>query len=144
MSAPDTAPDLLDKAADIIVRNGFHQDEFFLRLTVDGLPLPHRWAAEERKDPRLCPVCAGGAINVAAGWRRPDLEQNPGGPRGYHLDALRAFARHVDPNFEPAVDDRPYAVIGEWNDETGRTLDQVTAALRECAAGLRKEEGAPA
>jgi hypothetical protein len=61
-------------------------------------------------------------------------------PRGRIHDALRAFAGHLG-DVEGCVELEELhdqlvayeATIGDWNDAGGRTLAQVTAALREAA-----------
>jgi hypothetical protein len=124
MSDATSPAGILDQAAAVIQRNSWTQNQFYLRIP------GYR--------PSLCPVCAGGGINVAAG-----LEPARGAddPRGYHADAIEAFARHVDPSY--AEDDdgrrRPYASIGAWNDADGRTAEQVVTELKACAAKLRGE-----
>lgn len=115
--------DILDKAADIIERQGWTQGDWYQEL-----PVP----------PEDCPVCAGGGINVATD-HAPDDD-------GYTYDerdeAFRAFAHHVDPDQANKSEEGDYldawiSAIGEWNDDPERTIEQVVAALRACAANLR-------
>ncbi|MCW2918554.1 MAG: hypothetical protein JWN52_6622 [Actinomycetia bacterium] len=137
MAASLTAADILDKAADVIVANGWIQDDFYLTLGIDDQPLPTKRGVQP-KDSMECPVCAGGGINVAADFI-PDYDE----PDGVLYNALEAFARHVEPDPERFADgawtdpDELYGVIAEWNDIYGRTAEQVVAELRACAADLR-------
>lgn len=102
--------DILDKAADHIDTVGWHQG----RLYDDAYtPLT------------ACPVCAMGAINTA-------LFGTPKFP----LDMRRADCEtyEVADLLRPRIGN---AELAEWNDEEGRTQDEVTALMRETAAELR-------
>lgn len=117
-----TTAEILDQAADVIERNGWTQVAF------------------SETDPdtiytttRDCPVCALGAMNVAAGLE-PDAE-----PDERPVGAYRAFAEHLGLSV-----DADRGVIGfstsigeDWNDAKGRTAEQVVTELRACAANLR-------
>lgn len=104
--------DILDSAADIIERNGWWQGYYYDL----GTDLPKR----ER------PCCARGAINLAANGRTPDRLSDVG------QDALGVLER-----FLGISGDHPNSVA-DWNDDAGRTAEQVVAALRSAAAAERE------
>lgn len=106
------AAEILARAAAVIERNGWNQGGYFADRV--GLAL------------RECPVCALGAINIAAGLT-PGTTINPRTER-----AVSLLADRVDP-------DR--ALVGTWNDADGRTAEQVVAELRACAATAREVAG---
>lgn len=119
--------EVLDKAAGVIERNGWHQGEFY--------------QAGSAPEPNLCKVCAGGAINVAGG-EDPDREYAEGSVRA----ARQAFAERIDPETVAEalrVDgylerDELIELIGGWNDQDHRTAEQVVAELRAAAAAERE------
>lgn len=117
-------PEILTKAAEVIEERGWYQGGFMPSLT--------------DMDPADLPVCVLAAINVAA-----DHDPDEGfGPAGDRQDAALALAEHL--GLRAALDDFEEEgienVIGnDWNDRPERTAEQVTAALRECAAELSKE-----
>lgn len=120
--------EILDKAAAHIERCGWVQEDWYLD---DGVtPL------EE------CPVCAGGAINVAADYA-PDYDEHD----GTHEPVARAYealARRIDPElvreaelgFEVNIGDFTEAVT-EWND-SAESAEHVIAELRNAAAAERR------
>ena len=145
-----TPAEILDKAADVIERNGWVQQEYY------DWPAP----CVAVTNPQECAVCPRGGIAVAAG-RHPEFvsswpdycpsieelatESDERTASAEDLDALaeistaeRAFAAHlrkIDPWRSASLIDR--AFIESWNDEEGRTADEVVAQLRACAANLR-------
>lgn len=125
-----TTADILEAAAAVLERNGWYQGDFFqpLRDDSDGTDVP----------PKDCPVCAMGAIMVAAGVDPESDTLCLGKPA---WAAARAFAAHLG-RLEPgelATTNYVVAVIGEdWNDDVDRTAEQVTGELRACAARLRE------
>lgn len=120
MNATTTAPsktaiaDLLDKAADVIDRNGHHKGYLY---------------DEEQADSGLlvqcCRVDVVGAINVAVfGVPRWPADNHPGSPLAQA--AVLALQETVK---------KP---VPGWNDETERVQDDVLIALWETAERLRK------
>jgi len=111
MSAETAA--ILDKAADVIERNGLHKEWYY--------------DEDSGKPPAESPVDAYGAINVAT------IGQ-PIGPTGSHditpsaHDARQALRRFVN----AAVS------ISVWNDSPDRTAEQVIGALRGAAQAERE------
>ncbi|MGI5162777.1 DUF6197 family protein [Spirillospora sp. CA-253888] len=117
---------ILDAAADLVVRDGWAREDWFIPF--GDTP------------PGECRKCAAGAINTASGLA-PDDEEHDDASR---LAALRTLALRVDAGVREA-DDRGWAgftayvnAVAEWNDEPGRTAEQVVAALRSCARELRE------
>lgn len=109
-----TLADILDKAADVIDRNGHHQGYLYDESKADGGLLL-----------QACPVDVVGAINVAVfGKPRWPAEEHAGSP----LAQAAALA----------LQDTVGPVVG-WNDEDGRTQDEVITALWETAERLRKD-----
>ncbi|MFF2852600.1 hypothetical protein ACFVT5_40865 [Streptomyces sp. NPDC058001] len=105
--------EILDRAADHIESVGWFQGELYDRYTDPSRPLA------------ACRVCALGAINVA-------LHGSPQFPVGRTLGGVDAHevAEYVERGFENTE-------LASWNDESGRTQDDVTAAFRGTAAELR-------
>lgn len=108
-----TNADVLDRAADLIERNGWWQN-FYYDL---GTDLPKR----------ECAVCARGAINLAANGRTPDRLSDVG------QNALSALERYLG-----ISGDHPHSVA-DWNDAPERTAKEVIAALRGAAAAEREQ-----
>lgn len=122
--------DILDEAAAVLARNGWYQGDFYqpLRDDSDGTDVP----------PRDCPVCGLGAIMVAAGMDPDDDDLRKGTPA---WDAAAAFAAHLLrlKGSEVITTNYVIAVIGEdWNDDDGRTAEQVISELKACAATQRQ------
>jgi hypothetical protein len=124
----DSIPNILLKAAEVIELNGWTQNDWYASVGTDDLDvLP----AQE------CPVCAAGAINVAAD-HVPDFDE----PEGNLREALEAFARHIDPEIGSVLDEFAdeadlFSSIGDWNDTSAGSAEDVITALRECAASLK-------
>ena len=113
-----TPADILSGAATYLRLHGWVQGEFFDLLNAQPFP----------------PACVLGAISVAASGRciaQPftDLDDDSSDDA---IRATRALAALVDPDYNPgylsAID-----VIGDWNDQQGRTLDDVLDALTTAA-----------
>ncbi|MFC7532315.1 hypothetical protein [Actinoplanes sp. GCM10030250] len=113
-----TPPELLRGAALYLGTHGWFTGGFFD-------------FASGRAFPQACTL---GAINIAA-YGRAALGSDD------HVDdantdaaitAMRVFAAHIDPGYDPtaasAID-----IVGDWNDEEGRTLAEVVEALNDAA-----------
>jgi len=72
------------------------------------------------KSPRDCPVDTTGALNLALGADTPSHDIRPDSP------AEVALMRYLGIEYVPG-----------WNDEEGRTVEEVIAALRGAAAAER-------
>lgn len=114
--------EILDRAADLIERNGWTRDEWYKRRRAE--------------DPRDCPVCAGGALDAAAGCDPGEPEYSPA-----LIAAIGAFAARVDPAFDPAAA-YGYGTVANWNDAPGRTAEDVVRELRAAAATEREAQRA--
>lgn len=87
------------------------------------------------------PACASGAIMTAAHGHCPlygalprSADEEPTPEALAALTAMRVFAAHLDPEHDlyplgPSAID----VIGDWNDDQDRTLDEVVEALTDAA-----------
>lgn len=106
-----TPDEILDKAADVIERNGWYQGDFCN-------------SGRENVPPKECEVCVFGAILVAAN-REPTL-----GILVFQDPTARAFAAHL--GFAGDTNR-----VTRWNDDPTRTSVQVVHELRACAANLR-------
>lgn len=118
---PIPIPDLLDKAAGVIEVRGWHQGGYMPDLVAD-------------RDTN--PVCVLAAINVACG-QDPVTDLYGASVDDAAIRAAAAFADHLGLGLLYSPIDVVDQVGETWNDEDGRTAEQVTTALRECAAGLR-------
>jgi hypothetical protein len=110
-----TPADVLRGGAQYLQLHGWTQGDFFDILTGPAFP----------------PACAAGAICTAA-TGAPTHPQQIHGPDGrLAMAAMHHFAECL--GYPPI--DRPDVAypIGDWNDEDGRTLDEVTMALTEAA-----------
>lgn len=104
---------VLRGAADVIRRNGWHQDSYY----DSGYPdLPKN----------ECPVCARGAINIAANGL-PDLTSDVTDAAD---DAMHQYLG-IDGQF-------PHS-LADWNDAPERTADEVIAALEAAADRLDEQ-----
>lgn len=125
-----TPADLLRMAALYIQRHGWTQGVFFTSAFVDPAPFP--------------PACAAGAICTATvGQPTAPADLRPG-TRPVAYQALAFFADYLNDFGHPTT--RPDAVnsIGDWNDETGRTMTEVITALHDAADEwdrLHQQEG---
>jgi hypothetical protein len=137
--------DILDKAADHIVKHGWIQGDF---------------AATYIDEAMECAVCARGGISVAAGCH-PVFTEEPDewaahpvvftaddddwthlGPEDQAALNLiqateQALAAHLRSIGVTLSADHGGDAVSEWNDAPGRTAEQVVAELRACAADLR-------
>lgn len=107
--------DVIDKAAEIIDRNGHHQGYLYDETKADGGLLL-----------QACPVDTVGAINIAVFGK-------PRWPAEDHPDCLLAQAA-----VEALQKTIGKPIVG-WNDETERTQDDVITSLWETSERLRKE-----
>ncbi|MEU0156863.1 DUF6197 family protein [Micromonospora fulviviridis] len=121
-----TPADLLRCAALYLRRHGWHQGTYYNNLFPADLPTP--------------PACAAGAIGIAcAGYRVEHFSQLDGDTLADYLAALAVFVDYLD-DFHPLflVDEDGF-VIDEhtspysWNDDPGRTAEQVITALEAAA-----------
>lgn len=111
---PTEIADVLDKAADIIDRNGLHKGYLYDEAKADGGLLV-----------KVCPVDVVGAINVAVfDMPRWPAEDHPGSPLAQA--AVLALQETIG---EP---------VPGWNDDEERTQDDVITSLWDTAERLRK------
>jgi hypothetical protein len=117
---PMTPPRILVRAADVLDAQGWIQNgDYHARA---DLP------------PEQCPVDLTAALALAA-----DLDMHSDAAAipepGAHADAVLLLARHVL-GAGPQTETAPWALnqLTNWQDEPGRTVEQVTAALRAAAA----------
>lgn len=108
--------DVLDRAANIIERNGWYQGSYFDRYALDG-----------ERSPNDCPVCTLGALNVALGALNPSHDVDLNGP------AEMALRRYLNLDDSDGADS-----LADWNDRRCRTAEQVVAALRAAAQAERE------
>jgi hypothetical protein len=115
---------LLLGAAEYLRRYGHTQHEFFDLVAADGDLFP--------------PACASGAIIMATyGVVQPlgilDHDDEPEAIAA--MRAMRVFADYLDDGPDPIDAYRVSAidVIGDWNDQDGRTAAEVIAALTDAA-----------
>lgn len=119
----DLSPaDVLRYAALYVQRHGFHQGDMF---ALQATPTP--------------PACAQGAVKMA-------ICGNPHATYTAAEAALfdqtnRVLAAHLDSEYlgwaldQDGVPAAPHALVAEWNDEDGRTADELVTALTEAADG---------
>jgi hypothetical protein len=113
-----TPADVLRGAAAYLRRHGWIKGTIFDLLSPEPFP----------------PACAIGAINMATYGRciisADDHTDDPEADQV--IRALRVFASTLDPDYDPfetsAVD-----LIGDWNDQPGRTRTDVVEALTAAA-----------
>ncbi len=111
-----TPADILRAAALYIERHGWTQWLYYNRDATDG-PFP--------------PACAIGGIRIAVYGDTTGLAASPA-DNALVAGTQRHLAAHLDPDFYVTEYDAA-DVIGDWNDEGGRTAGQVIAALRAAA-----------
>jgi hypothetical protein len=123
----DTTPaDLLHGAARYLSLYGWVQGDFFDLLAEANFP----------------PACSLGAINIAA-HGRPILSSDSAADDELTDNAIRAMrvlAGHLCPDYADNVDVFAYTasaldIVSGWNDEEGRTLDEVIETLTDAANG---------
>jgi hypothetical protein len=114
-AAPRTAAAVLARAADVIETNGWCQNGL---LDLD--------AACHAPDLRQVPVCAAGAIRIAAGHDPDD------GSAG--IPAIQVFAYWLACTGHASHRGDPMTQISYWNDDPARTATEVAAELRQAAA----------
>lgn len=112
---PTEIADVLDKAADVIDRNGHHKGYLYDEAKADdGLLV------------QCCPVDVVGAINVA-------VFDVPRWPAEDHPDSRLAQAAVL------ALQETVGEPVPGWNDDETRTQDDVITSLWDTAERLRKE-----
>lgn len=110
--------DILDRAAEVIERNGWHQGDYFNR-DQEGAGI----------NPADCAVCTRGAINIVATGGNPVNDYDVNG-----VAAAEALDLFLWDTFEA---EGRYG-IAPWNDAPERTAAEVIAVLREAAAAERE------
>lgn len=105
----------LERAAEILQTYGWHQGANF--------------KADGEKPPAECPQCAYGAISTAV-HGAPSIGLSSSDPEQPQrctlwLAAARAAEQYVGEN------------VADWNDNLGRTVDEVTGMLRASAQMVR-------
>jgi len=117
----DMSPgDVLRYAALYVQRHGFHQGDMFASLTT---PTP--------------PACAQGAVKMVI-CGNPQAAYTPDEAVLFD-ETNRALARHLDREYlgwehDPTgVPAAPHALVAEWNDEDGRTADELVTAMTDAA-----------
>lgn len=106
------------EAADLIDRNGWHVGDY-CDYTDD--------------DPARCPVCAAGAVILAAGGAAPDDRDDADAELCWFACYLTDHGHGDDPD-----EDFPVGVISVWNDSR-RHAGEVTTTLRAAAAAAARE-----
>jgi hypothetical protein len=116
----DVSPaEVLRGAALYLARHGWHQGGFYDVTSDEVFP----------------PACAAGAIRVAVcGEPVSDLvDQGDRRPQAQDvIMAQRVLAAYLDHEFLP-WEASSLDIVGDWNDEDGRTTEQVIAALNAAA-----------
>ena len=112
MSAETAA--VLDRAADIVEKNGLHKGTFASGALIGGGAFTDK----------CC--CARGAINMAANGNNP-WETSEAGELAH--DALCKYL---------GISGRVDQSVADWNDDEDRTADEVLAALRGAAQAERE------
>lgn len=114
MSAETAA--ILDRAAEIIERNGLHKGAMFDRA--------------ESAPPEECPVCPWGALAIAV-VGTPSLRTNT------DVRAVKPYANVLAAFLGLPGTDSSWSVP-DWNDAPERTADEVIAALKAAAQAERE------
>src|SRR2546423_6957485 len=105
--------------ADVIERNGWHQGSYFY--------------AEPGKPAGQSRLCALGAINVVThGVPWSPLWETAARERGAAV--VMAITGYIK------ASGRAGETLVDWNDEPGRTAEEVTAAFRACADRIEARE----
>lgn len=116
--------EVLDNAANIILRDGWHASDYY-KAPLDCTP------EEDRELAKTAPCCQAGAIvraTTGSAWSA--------GPTPPEVAALQAGADEYMRKYILRVHGvrRPIA----WNDQAGRTKEEVVAALRGAAEDARR------
>lgn len=96
-------------------------------IEAQGWTQGYYWDEEQARDgvsKHLCRVCAMGALHIAI-YGSPDtraLQEQQGGVLSDCLQAIRKVIGR--------------AMIAAWNDDDGRTEEEVVSALRRAAEGV--------
>ncbi|NUQ98250.1 MAG: hypothetical protein HOY79_17460 [Streptomyces sp.] len=123
---------VLDEAANVIRRNGWHQGDYYNPHTSPG-----------SDDPRSCPVCLLGSIAVAAG-QDPENWIETSQSRDAALAVGRRLGIDLAPGGNPIDFDDEHDIehlacqVGGWNDRDDREAEDVIAVL-EAAARAERE-----
>lgn len=123
MSAQLKVSEILDKAADVIERNGLADGQWYRPVG--------------NKSPLDCPVCAGGALAVAAGFFPTYASDNE--PTGAFANAVGVLAERLGVFKEQYRTAQAVLLYGiaPWND-ADRTAEEV---VRELRAAAEQERG---
>jgi hypothetical protein len=138
---PMRPSEILDKAADIVERNGWTKGEWYRPVEMG----PDESGADGGDVPENeCPVCAGAAINLALKYL-PDYQHDDDFMDENAEMAFTALAARVDHEVRQDVETgRPLLAhhlldaVTSWNDRHDRTADEVVAELRAAAASERE------
>ena len=103
--------DLLNRAADLIVVNGWARNAF---INSDGC------------------MCIEGALAAAADFALIE-EDDFHDDSNFKLDLVEECIVDIIQHLGLEGDSRPYRLLTDWNDEPGRDLTEVEAALRGTA-----------
>lgn len=115
---PPQAAEILEEAATVIETRGWYQGGF----------------QDPASEPGACPVCALGAINIAAGEDAAEVF----GSDDYRQDAALALIDFLHLRERLDEFEGIEEVVGDyWNDEVATSPEQVMSALRECATALK-------
>lgn len=111
------------------------------------LPDSVKWSSSSRKVRDTCALCAAGAINLVATGdpRREPRGADPAGPWAYLHRAIYGQLGLVAAEASTKTSVCPdinviSSNIGVWNDDEGRTHDDVLAAF-DAAIALAEKEG---
>jgi len=113
-TAEPTPADILRGAATYLTTHGWHQGDAFRRDT--GQPFP--------------PACTLGAIHVAATGTTGSLNSSTDIFVLRHTEQV--LAAYLELGLD-LIDTDSFELIADWNDESDRTTEQVTAALNDAA-----------
>lgn len=123
--------EILDKAADVIERNGWTKGKWYTPLEV---------SPEELSTENECAVCAAAAINIALDYL-PDYQHDDDFMDEDAEKAFTVLAARVDHEVRldvetghPLFAHHLLDAVTSWNDRHDRTAEQVVAELRAAAA----------
>lgn len=104
-----TATEVLNRAREIIERDGWSQGDYKAKTTDDG--------------DEATPVCALGAINRAVSGRA-DIFAGPGVKPGVYTEVMHRLGSAIDREN-----------VAYWNDDPHRTVEDVVLAFKRAAEG---------
>lgn len=128
------ASEVLDKAADIVVRDGWIQGQYYREADLVGVGDDDGYLERDAEAKKSAPCCQAGAVCRAlfgVAWR-------PYGMGDYNAQLARGRAEFFMQRYVKDVFGADSAI--EWNDRATTTAEDVTAALRG-AAELAREAG---